>query len=122
MKKTKHVVGEHHPTQPWIWVEYKPGKFDWRSENNAKKYANKEYYLVEVFIKWDSSNIANSKNFSNLEDASEWAKNQVEGIDAPYKGYVSKVFFVEEIKNFMGNKNLTVRKETDRYYGNWSSK
>lgn len=29
-KRGKHYVGEKHPTKPWVWTEYAPGKFDWR--------------------------------------------------------------------------------------------
>ena len=25
-----HQVGDAHPSKPWVWTEYKPGKFDWR--------------------------------------------------------------------------------------------
>lgn len=25
-----HNVGDPHPSKPWVWTEYKPGKFDWR--------------------------------------------------------------------------------------------
>lgn len=25
-----HNVGDQHPTKPYVWTEYKPGKFDWR--------------------------------------------------------------------------------------------
>lgn len=32
-KKQGHSIGEIHPTEPWVWVEYKPGKFDWRGIN-----------------------------------------------------------------------------------------
>lgn len=32
----KHYVGEKHPTQPWIWIEYAPGKFDWRKDRSEK--------------------------------------------------------------------------------------
>lgn len=42
--KTKHEVGDLHPTKDWVWTEYKPGKFDWRtnrrknsSETNRKE-------------------------------------------------------------------------------------
>jgi DNA-binding transcriptional regulator GbsR (MarR family) len=35
--KTARKVGDHHPTQPWIWKEYKPGKFDWRKDPAAPK-------------------------------------------------------------------------------------
>lgn len=31
-KRGKHFVGEKHPTQPWVWTEYAPGKFDWRKD------------------------------------------------------------------------------------------
>lgn len=31
---TARKVGDHHPTKPWIWKEYKPGKFDWRGDKN----------------------------------------------------------------------------------------
>lgn len=27
---TKHKVGDKHPSKPWVWTEYAPGKFDWR--------------------------------------------------------------------------------------------
>ena len=30
----KHYVGEKHPTQPWVWTEYSPGKFDWRKDRS----------------------------------------------------------------------------------------
>lgn len=33
-KRGKHFVGEKHPTQPWVWTEYAPGKFDWRKDRN----------------------------------------------------------------------------------------
>lgn len=29
---TARKVGDHHPTKPWIWTEYQPGKFDWRTD------------------------------------------------------------------------------------------
>ena len=35
IQKAKHNVGDHHPTQPWVWTEYKPGKFNWRVDKNA---------------------------------------------------------------------------------------
>lgn len=30
-KQAKHNVGDIHPNGKWVWVEYKPGKFDWRT-------------------------------------------------------------------------------------------
>ena len=40
IQKAKHNVGDHHPTQPWVWTEYKPGKFNWRVDKNAKPKDN----------------------------------------------------------------------------------
>ena len=31
-----HQIGDHHPSKPWVWTEYKPGKFDWRGENTKQ--------------------------------------------------------------------------------------
>lgn len=34
----KYSVGDRHPDHAtWIWTEYKPGKFDWRTDPLAKK-------------------------------------------------------------------------------------
>lgn len=30
----KHKVGDKHPTKPWVWTEYAPGKFDWRKDKS----------------------------------------------------------------------------------------
>lgn len=29
-KAVNRPVGTPHPSKPWVWTEYKPGKFDWR--------------------------------------------------------------------------------------------
>lgn len=35
--KGKHKVGDKHPTKPWVWTEYAPGKFDWRADKSQSK-------------------------------------------------------------------------------------
>lgn len=30
-EKAKHQVGDIHPNGKWVWTEYAPGKFDWKS-------------------------------------------------------------------------------------------
>lgn len=35
-------VGDRHPTQPWIWTEYKKGKFDWRIDPALKQKPGKK--------------------------------------------------------------------------------
>lgn len=37
-KRSKHYIGEKHPTQPWIWTEYAPGKFDWRKDRSTEAF------------------------------------------------------------------------------------
>ena len=39
IEKAKHQVGEVHPNGKWIWTEYAPGKFDWKSKK-GKYYKN----------------------------------------------------------------------------------
>ena len=35
----KRKIGDRHPKHPdWVWVEYMPGRFDWRHEKNSAKY------------------------------------------------------------------------------------
>ena len=31
IEKAKHQVGDIHPNGKWVWTEYAPGKFDWKS-------------------------------------------------------------------------------------------
>lgn len=40
-RNSKHNVGDKHPTKPWIWTEYKPGKFDWRVDKSHSSVDNK---------------------------------------------------------------------------------
>lgn len=35
-------VGDRHPNQPWIWTEYKKGKFDWRIDPALKRKPGKK--------------------------------------------------------------------------------
>lgn len=41
MKSQKHNVGDIHENGKWMWTEYKPGKFDWRTIK-AQEVANSE--------------------------------------------------------------------------------
>lgn len=34
--KTARKVGDRHPNGLWLWTEYKPGKFDWRTDPALK--------------------------------------------------------------------------------------
>lgn len=41
IEKAKHQVGDVHPNGKWIWTEYAPGKFDWKSMK-GKHHKNKD--------------------------------------------------------------------------------
>lgn len=41
MKTQKHNVGDIHENGKWMWTEYKPGKFDWRTIK-TQEVANSE--------------------------------------------------------------------------------
>lgn len=60
IQKAKHNVGDHHPTQPWVWTEYKPGKFNWRVDKNAKPK--------------DSADTGKQSTGSGATSLEEWAK------------------------------------------------
>lgn len=40
--KTKHAVGDLHPTKNWVWTEYSPGKFDWRTNRHDNCETNRK--------------------------------------------------------------------------------
>lgn len=35
--KVERKIGDIHPNGKWVWIEYKPGKFDWRAIKNGLK-------------------------------------------------------------------------------------
>lgn len=40
--RSKHVVGDLHPTKDWVWTEYQPGKFDWRTNKHDNPEVNRK--------------------------------------------------------------------------------
>lgn len=40
--KSKHEVGDLHPTKDWVWTEYAPGKFDWRTNKHDNPEVNRK--------------------------------------------------------------------------------
>jgi AAA+ superfamily predicted ATPase len=45
---SKHQVGEKHPTKPWVWTEYAPGKYDWRKDKNLIQQQIKEIHTTST--------------------------------------------------------------------------
>lgn len=72
-------------------------------------FDNEPHYYAEVFEK--NGDMIDYENFPTLKSACRWAKEQVEGKDAPYAGYVSEVWYVDERGDM---------EETNHYYGGWN--
>ena len=50
-----HQVGDLHPNGKWVWTEYKPGKFDWRTANKKKKAIQKIWEINPEIAKLKTS-------------------------------------------------------------------
>ena len=50
-----HQVGDLHPNGKWVWTEYAPGKFDWRTANKKKKVTQKIWEMNPEIAKLKTS-------------------------------------------------------------------
>lgn len=67
---TARKVGDHHPTKPWVWTEYQPGKFDWRTDktmNGEKK----------VIAKTDKKQTKKAEEFNDIQLPATSVESQV---------------------------------------------
>jgi hypothetical protein len=76
-------------------------------KNNLNDIYQPHYY-VEVFE--IDGDMKDYENFKTLKTACKWAKEQVTGKNAPYYGYVSEVWKIDEYGDM---------EETGNYYGKW---
>ena len=83
---TARKVGDHHPTKPWVWTEYKPGKFDWRIDKNKnaekkekKNAVNPKKVTIDEFIarvKTSSKNLSTTQStYLKLIKKGYWVEN-----------------------------------------------
>ena len=89
---TARKVGDHHPTKPWIWTEYAPGKFDWRTDktkSGEKKVVGKKNNTEKKQTKKKEPKKITVDDFIN--NASRCGKNlsptQAEYLKLLKKGY-----------------------------------
>lgn len=84
--ETARKVGDHHPTKPWVWTEYKPGKFDWRIDKNKntekkekKNVVNPKKVTIDEFIarvKTSSKNLSTTQStYLKLIKKGYWVEN-----------------------------------------------
>lgn len=83
---TARKVGDHHPTKPWIWTEYQPGKFDWRTDKTMtgekkekKNVVNPKKVTIDEFIarvKTNSKNLSTTQStYLKLIKRGYWVEN-----------------------------------------------
>lgn len=75
IEKAKYQVGEVHPNGKWIWTEYAPGKFDWKSKKG--KYYKNGGSNVAVPSKTPEDKEYAEKFKRNFKDASDDVLNKV---------------------------------------------
>ena len=75
IEKAKHQVGEVHPNGKWIWTEYAPGKFDWKSKKG--KYYKNGGSNAAVPSKTPEDNGYAERFKKNFKDASDDVLNKV---------------------------------------------
>lgn len=85
-----HKVGDVHPNGKWVWVEYAPGKFDWRGRKDGRGTRPK------APVAHAPKTPPQSKNLSKISQVEEYAKslNGVKFADAKtgFDGKKSKAF------------------------------
>lgn len=69
IEKAKHQVGDIHPNGRWVWTEYAPGKFDWKSLRGKHHKGNTQQNSEESVKKTSNADVDNFmdkvKTFSN---------------------------------------------------------
>ena len=75
IEKAKHQVGEVHPNGKWIWTEYAPGKFDWKSKKG--KYYKNGGSTASTASKTPEDNGYAERFKKNFKDASDDVLNKV---------------------------------------------
>lgn len=53
----KHKVEDKHPTKPWVWTEYAPGKFDWRKDRATEDTPSQPKIAVSYNASKDLDNL-----------------------------------------------------------------
>lgn len=73
--KTARKVGDVHPNHPtWIWTEYAPGKFDWRTNPKDKKQGQRTDMADKKENKQPKSKAADKKAAKGKEAKQEVSK------------------------------------------------
>ena len=89
--------GDHHPTQPWVYKEIRPGKMDWRSDGSGRK-------------ELPNSNAAAIFLEENRYDYFKY----VEGLDLEEnirRGFKISMRYVADVKKFASDKALNDYKD-----------
>lgn len=137
--KTARKVGDVHPKHPtWVWTEYAPGKFDWRTNPKDKKQGQRTDMAYKKENKQPKSKAADKKAAKGKEakqEAPKKAEKPIYTIDEwvalPTKPTVSKSKMTEAQKEafklinkgyrITADKKFFENDKDDRKSCNWAS-
>lgn len=103
--KTARKVGDVHPNHPtWIWTEYKPGKFDWRTNPADKKQGQRTDKVTTSEKKSEPKKAAVSKKAVAKETNKKVAKGGKVEKEAPKKELTIDEFVALPTKSAKTNK------------------
>lgn len=89
--------GDHHPTQPWVYKEIRPGKMDWRSDGSGRK-------------ELPNSNAAAIFLENNRHDYFKYVED-LELEENIKRGFKISMRYVADVKKFTSDKALKEYKE-----------
>lgn len=102
--ETARKVGDVHPNNPtWVWTEYKPGKFDWRTNPADKKQGQRTDKAATSEMKSEPKKAAVSKKAVAKETNKKVAKGGKVEKEAPKELTIDE-FVALPSKSARGNK------------------
>lgn len=103
--ETARKVGDVHPNHPtWVWTEYKPGKFDWRTNPADKKQGQRTDKVTTSEKKSEPKKAAVSKKAVAKETNKKVAKGGKVEKEAPKKELTIDEFVALPTKSAKTNK------------------
>lgn len=118
IEKAKHQVGDIHPNGRWVWTEYAPGKFDWKSLK-GKHHKGSQQATSKISV--DISKISD-KEFNSITKILE--KKNPDDSDA-FRYLESEEMNDKELANFIAcakhfkNDTKNINETTRKWCAKW---
>lgn len=133
IEKAKHQVGDIHPNGRWVWTEWAPGKFDWKSlkgkhhKNSASSQSNQQTTAQQQIT--DDKEVASFmdkiKIFSNkYNDPSKVSvsKTPKGGWNVRYDGHRLGIFNASTLSEETANKQGWNEGSGEKFKQRWKNK